>query len=63
MRRAIIGFEPRRNRKPEMVRIGREIAYHYGLCGLCDDQLRRLGDPNAVFDALLSPLPAALAVS
>jgi hypothetical protein len=27
-----------------MIYIGREIAYHYGLCGLCDDQLRQLGE-------------------
>jgi len=33
-----------RNRKPVMIHIGREIAYHHGLCGLCDEQLRQLGE-------------------
>jgi hypothetical protein len=38
------GEQPHRRHEPDMVRIGRELAYHYGACGLCDDQLRQLGE-------------------
>jgi hypothetical protein len=31
---AIRTNQPHRNRRPDMVRIGRELAYHHGLVGL-----------------------------